>query len=76
METALHNQKQKQAENGGEIIKTLDKRSRCINNPFFLNIVMDTSPLFRFWVNCKVYTAMILVIGLAVAVVIAKVSPV
>ena len=28
VETALHNQKQKQAENGGEIIKTLDKRSR------------------------------------------------
>jgi len=54
VETALHNQKQKQAENGGEIIKTLDKKS-------------------RFWVNCKVYTAMILVIGLAVAVVIAKV---
>ena len=28
VETALHNQKQKQAENGGEIIKTLDKKSR------------------------------------------------
>ena len=41
----------------------------------FLDIVMDISPFFRFWVNCKVYTAMILVIGLAVAVVIAKVSP-
>ena len=27
----------------------------------------------RFWVNCKVYTAMILVIGLAVGVVVAKV---
>ena len=30
VETALHNQKQKQAENGGEIIKTLDKKSRYV----------------------------------------------
>jgi len=54
VETAIHNQKQKRAESGGEVIKTLDKKS-------------------RFWVNCKVYTAMILVIGIAVGVVIAKV---
>jgi len=54
VETAIHNQKQRAAQNGGEVIKTLDKKS-------------------RFWVNCKVYTAMILVIGLAVGVVVAKV---
>ena len=28
VETAIHNQKQKRAEGGGEVIKTLDKKSR------------------------------------------------
>ena len=28
VETAIHNQKQKRAETGGEVIKSLDKRSR------------------------------------------------
>ena len=56
----------------GRLSRPLTKRAgRSII--LFLNIVMDIFPLLRFWVNCKVYTAMILVIGLAVAVVIAKV---